>query len=118
MCVRTLPKHPAETLDLFAQSALSDDAEKLLDVAERVATALLDAQGSFTVGEVREQMGKLGLLANDGKEKLDALGCLGRRMHCVAVGVERQSAVIGVTHRNRGTRWQRPVPALVPERIK
>lgn len=111
---RTVAPHPAETLDLFAQpAATSRDGASLLDLAERCANAILDAQGSFTVGEVREALGKQGLLANDGTEKLDALGALGRRMGCVSTGeVERQT--LAVTHANRGTRWRRP--ESLPER--
>ena len=97
-------QHPAD----FAEPATkSDNAETLLEMAERCANAILDAQGTVTVGEVREQLGKLNLLANDGKERgLDALGALGRRMGLVAVSVERQTLM--VTHGNRGTRWRRP----------
>lgn len=106
---RTVAKHPAEELDLFAAPAAnSRDGLSLLDLAERCANAILDAQGSFTVGEVREALGKEGLLANDGKEKLDALGALGRRLDCVVCGVERMSGAIGVSHQNRQTRWCRP----------
>lgn len=102
--------HPAEVLDLFAQPR-TDDGESLLAMAERAAWEIIRVQGSFTVGEVRASLGRLGLLANDGREKLDCLGALGRRMGCHAGGVERQSAEIGVAHRNRGTRWY---PARIP----
>jgi len=103
-------QHPAD----FAEPAASTDAgASLLEMAERCANAILDAQGSVTVGEVREQLGKIGLLANDGTEKLDALGALGRRMGLVPVGVERQT--LTVTHGNRGTRWRRP--ESVSERV-
>lgn len=88
-------------------AANSRDGVPLLVMAERAANALLDAQGSFTIGEVREALGKLGLLANDGTENLNALGALGKKMGCVTTGeVVRQS--LSITHGNRGSIWVRP----------
>ena len=86
----------------------TDDGEKLLELATRAANAILDAQGWVTVGLVRVHLEREQLLANDGKERLDALGALGRRMGLVSVGVERQPKELGVTHGNRGTVWVRP----------
>lgn len=106
-------QHPAEHAE---PATKSDAAVSLLAMAERCANAILDAQGTVTVGEVRTQLGKLGLLANDGKERgLDALGALGRRMGLVAVSVERQT--LTVTHGNRGTRWRRPETLAERKRV-
>lgn len=114
--VRQREETQVHETDLFsdpsahAESAASSrDGASLLKMAERAATALLDAQGSFTIGEVREALGKLGLLANDGSENLNALGSLGKKMGCIATGeVVRQSVGLTVSHRNRGSVWRRP----------
>jgi len=87
------------------------DAESLLTQAERAANAILDAQQSVAVWEVRIGLAQVGQLANDGKESLDALGALGRRMGLVAVGSERPPAwamlMLEKSHGNRHTRWRR-----------
>lgn len=113
--VRPKPQLVTEDLPLFQHpadhatpAAQTDEAEALLVLAERCANAILDAQGHMHVGEVREALGKLGLLKNDGTEKLDALGKLGQRMGLVAVGIARQSRKLGVSHGNRNTIWARP----------
>jgi len=120
--VRPKPQLVTEDLPLFqhpatyaAPAASTDAAESLLAMAERCANAILDAQGHVHVGEVREQLGKLGLLANDGKEKLDCLGKLGQRMGLVAIGITRQSKALGVSHANRNTIWARP--STVAQRV-
>lgn len=88
-------------------------AEPLLAIAQRAANAILDAQGSVAVWEVRIGLAHIGLLANDGTESLDALGALGRRMGLVAVGSERPPAwamdQLEKSHGNRHTRWTRGV---------
>ena len=97
-------RHPADFADLAAST---DTAEQLLILAERCATAILAVQGSFTVAEVRMAMEKLGLIENAGKEKLDALGALGRRMGCKVIGRERAPASLAVAHGNLISRWAR-----------
>lgn len=113
--VRPKPQLVTNDLPLFQHPAVhaepaarTDAAESLLELAERCANAILDAQGHVHVGEVREALGRLGLLANDGTEKLDCLGKLGQRMGLVATGVTRQSKALGVSHGNRNTIWARP----------
>ena len=82
------------------------DAEKLLTLAATVADELLDAHGEITVADVRIELGRRGLLANDGTEKLDALGALARRMGLVSTGQRRRSR-LDVTHGNLGVVWTR-----------
>jgi len=109
---RVVPKHPAEQLDAFAALAESRLSESLLTTAERAANAILDAQGTMAVWEVRVALGKIGLLENQGQETLDALGLLGRRMGLVAAGHERPPAwvraLLPASHLNVNTRWRRP----------
>jgi hypothetical protein len=104
--------HPAEALAAFAELAASDQAESLLAIAERCANAILTAQGTMAVWEVRIGLGLVGKLANDGKETLDGLGMLGTRMGLVACGRERPptwvSAHLPKSHLNVNTRWRRP----------
>lgn len=93
-------------------AASTDDAEKLLELAERAANAILDAQRWMTVGLVRKHLGEIGKLANDGEENLNALGALGRRMRLCAIATMRQPKELEVTHGNRGTVWVRSVDFL------
>lgn len=115
MNVRTVPRTDAEQLDAFTERALSAISGPLLDMAERAANAILDAQGTVTVWEVRVSLGKIGLLENAGKESLDALGNLGRRMKLVADGHERPPAwavkFLPASHMNLNTRCRRPTTA-------
>lgn len=93
------------------RAAATDDAEKLLAIAADVAREILDRKGRVAMWEVRLSLARKGLLANDGKEKLDALGALGRRMRLVAVGSERAPAwaqrELAASHANRHTIWKR-----------
>jgi hypothetical protein len=100
--------HPAHHADRAAQT---DDGEQLLATAARAANAILDATGYMTVAQVRKALGDHGKLANDGTEKLDALGALGRRMGLVAVGTERAPKDLAKSHGNRHTVWMRPADA-------
>lgn len=102
----------AELLRGYAALAAGDRSESLLTVAERCANAVLDAQGSMAVWEVRVGLGQVGELANDGTETLDGLGMLGVRMGLVAEGRERPpawvAALLPKSHLNVNTRWRRP----------
>lgn len=93
-------------------AAASRDGESLLALAERAATAILDAQGTVTMFEVRLALAHVGQLANDGNERLDALGALARRMGLKAIGTCRpskaQAKALAVSHSNRNTIWRRP----------
>lgn len=100
--------HTPEQLDAFAKLSESDTSDSLLDHARDAATALLNFQGSFTVGEVRQELERRGILANDGKEQLGALGSLGRSMGCVSLGIERQIPALAMSHGHHVTRWARP----------
>jgi hypothetical protein len=66
----------------------------------------------MSVWEVRVSLGKLGLLENKGKETLDRLGNLGRRMGLIAESRERPPAWVAqhlpASHLNVNTRWKRP----------
>lgn len=100
---------------MFASVAsATDNAEKILRLAERVANCILDATGQMAVWQVRVQLLRLGLI--DGTEKLDCLGSLGTRMGLVAIGVERPPvlAELDVSHRNRNTTWSRREGARRP----
>jgi hypothetical protein len=100
--------------DHAKRAAQSDDAEQLLVEATRCANAILDATRRVAVWEVRLQLQRMGKIANDGTEKLAALGGLGQRMGLVAVGVERAPAgVLPKSHSNRHTVWARPKDAHV-----
>jgi hypothetical protein len=100
---------PAEYANL---AAFSRDGMALLEVARRVANAILDAQGSVAVWEVRLAMGQKGWLANNGKEALDAFGGLGTGMSLAAVDRERPpswaQAVLEKSHANVSSVWVRP----------
>ena len=65
------PPQDSKSLTLhqkFAEDAAnSADGAKLLEVAERCARAIIAAQGSFTIAEVRLSLEKMGLLENLGK---------------------------------------------------
>lgn len=103
-----------------ALASFSRDGIALLDVARRVANAILDAQGSVAVWEVRLAMGQRGWLANDGAELLDAFGGLGTGMNLAAVDSERPpawaAALMPKSHNNRNSVWVRPqhVAAYTP----
>lgn len=94
------------------RAAQTDTGEALLAMAERCANAILDADRSVAVWQVRIALGKLKLLANDGKERLDAFGKLGERMGLVAVDRERPPAwaqkILSTSHANLGSVWSRP----------
>lgn len=106
------PPRAPSVADFAAAAAHSADGLKLLAVAERCAHAILDADRSVAVWQVRVALGQLGLLANDGTERLDALGKLGERMGLAAVDRERPPAwaqrVLATSHGNLGTVWSRP----------
>ena len=109
---RVVPLHPAEVLKGYAELAAGDATDALLDLAERCARAILTAQGTMAVWEVRVGLGQVGKLANDGKESLDGLGKLGTRMGLVASGRERPpewvSKHLPKSHLNVNTRWRYP----------
>ena len=110
-----------EQLDAFAPPAsfARDAAEgtigdALLRAAEPFANALLDQQGTMHVWEVRIAMQRAGLLENQGKEDLDALGALGRRMDLASGGSRRippwAQKLLPCSHANRHTTWRRKLP--------
>jgi hypothetical protein len=90
-----------------ALAAATDDAEKLLQLAERVANCLLDAADTMCVWEVRVQLLRLNLI--DGTEEMDCLGALGTRMGLMSVGVERAPRIpeLADSGGNRNTIWAR-----------
>lgn len=121
---RTVPPTPAETLDLFAQKAEGRTTDALYALFERAAKAILHAQGSVCIFEVRIALGQQGLLANDGTESLDAFGSFPRRMGLVAMRREDGSVVrerpsreqmqkLPHGHGNVATRWCWPTPPLL-----
>jgi hypothetical protein len=114
-----------DTLDLFAPApparptpmptdharlaAESDLGEKLLATLIPIARQMLRTAGAegVTVGEVRLQAAREGLLANDGTESLDALGALFRRIPEARATdrTRRAPASLGVSHGNRQVVW-------------
>lgn len=109
--VRLHPK--AHAADFAEAAAQTDDAERLLRAATRAATACLDAHDTVTVWEVRLALADAGIIANDGTEKLDCLGALGRRMGLLSIGSERTptwaAARLPKSHLNRHTIYCRPI---------
>ena len=99
--------HTPAQLEAFAKLSDSDTSDRLLELARDAAESLLDRHGSFTVGEVRQELERRGILANDGKEQLGALGSLGRSMGCVSLGIERQIPALAMSHGHHVTRWAR-----------
>lgn len=102
----------ATPADYAALAVQSRDGMKLLEKARLYVHAILSAQGSVAVWEVRVAMGKRNELANDGKEKLDALGGLCAGLGLVAVDRERPpawaQAILEKSHGNLATVWVRP----------
>lgn len=97
----------------YAQlAAFSRDGMKLNTIAARVAQAILDVQHSVAIWEVRIALQGLGEIANDGKEKLDALGGLCTGMGLIGVDTERPPSwamrFLGASHGNRNIVWVRP----------
>ncbi len=103
--VATPPK-PEHHASRAADSVLGN---KLLTLLTPIAVELLDREqaAGVTVAEVRLEADRRGLLANDGKESLDALGALFRRIPgAVASGRTRRApAGLEVSHGNRHTVW-------------
>ena len=97
---------PADHARLAAESDLG---EKLLATLIPIARRMLRAAGAegVTVGEVRLQAAREGLLANDGTESLDALGALFRRIPEARATdrTRRAPASLGVSHGNRQVVW-------------
>lgn len=96
----------------FARNAAAtDEADAVLRLAEGYAARMLEELGHMTVWRVRVWMGRDGVLENEGKERLDCLGALGRRMGLVARGRERphgpDAKELPVTHLNYNTIWVR-----------
>lgn len=105
---RRMLRSPAEYAEL---AAFSRDGMKLLEVARRIANAILDVQGSVAVWEVRVAMVAKKWLANDGTETLDALGGLGTGMQLMVVDNERPpewaQVILQHSHGNRNSVWAR-----------
>lgn len=106
----------AAKLREYAELAIGDSTDSLLDLCERAANAILDCQGSVTVWEVRVALGQIGKLANDGTERLDGLGTLlSSRMRLVFVDRERPPAWVAdhlpKSHLNVNSRYRRPSSA-------
>jgi hypothetical protein len=103
---RPTPPAPADHARLAAESDLG---EKLLATLIPIARRMLRAAGAdgVTVGEVRLQAAREGLLANDGTESLDALGALFRRIPEARATdrTRRAPSALGVSHGNRQVVW-------------
>ena len=102
----------ATPADYAALAVQSRDGMKLLEKARLYVDAILNAQGSVAIWEVRIAMGKRDEIANDGKENLAAFGGLCTGMGLVAVDRERPpswaQAILEKSHANLGAVWVRP----------
>jgi hypothetical protein len=106
-------KHPVAMMADYALLAASTPTgEKLVDTAARVMRGILAAFGSCAIWEVRIALCARGLLSNDGKEDLDALGAVGVSLGLASGGMERPprwaNAQMPKSHRNVARIWVRP----------
>lgn len=103
---------PDNPSDYAEPSANTDAGAKLLAEATKAANGILNADRSVAMWQVRLALQAQGILANDGKELLDCLGSLGKRMGLAAVDRERPPSWaqhrLQASHANVSTVWARP----------
>ena len=110
---------PADYAKLAVQSR---DGMQLLERARLYVNAILNAQRSVAVWEVRIAMGQRKELAIDGKEKHAAFGGLYTGMGHVAVDRERPPAwaqtILEKSHANVAAVWVRPPDVALYDRLE